>query len=161
MFDFICLTWHCRSCNGGTLWCRCWNILCSPNLHVVELSFKPHKLLRVYYIVCASVGSWEQHIITAIIILSSCHSGNWSQKPVEVGGKAKGGSTAAASGSHSREEDATREVNSVWVDSIMQPTQCWFVRDRDVYNVWYFKLTREQLVPTKNCYHSNRLNIRW
>ncbi len=49
-----------------------------------------------------------------IIILCSSPSGNWSQKPAQVSGKTKRGSTAAASGSHSREEDATREVNSAW-----------------------------------------------
>lgn len=41
-----------------------------------------------------------------------CSLGNRSQKPVEVCGKAKGSSTAAATGAYSWEEDATREVNS-------------------------------------------------
>lgn len=40
-------------------------------------------------------------------VMCSSPLGHWSEKPAKVGGKAKGGPAAAASGSHCREEDAT------------------------------------------------------
>lgn len=79
-------------------------------------------MFQVYSTAGTRVGSSEQHVITAITILSSCPSGNWSQKPIEIGSKTTGGSTAAASGSHSRKEDAAWEVNRacVWAPQHVQ-----------------------------------------
>lgn len=75
-----------------------------------------------YYVLACTNSHWA--------ILNGkcfCTLGNRSQKPVEVGGKAKGSSTAAATGSYSWEEDATREVNSagerhrqVWYKNLWQ-----------------------------------------
>lgn len=47
------------------------------------------------------------------------HSGNWSPKPVEDGGEATGGTTAATSDSYCWKKDATWAVNSVQTQAQM------------------------------------------